>query len=315
MVRRPDELGNGRLMVDLGFRDTEGLIASYLLPAEDGWAIVETGPTTVREHFLEGLAAAGVSPAEVRHVLVTHIHLDHSGGLGALADLLPNARLYAHRAGVPHLVDPSRLVASARRAWGAAADPLWGTILPVPADRLVPLDGGEHLPLRGGRLEVLATPGHARHHLSYLDTGTRALMTGDSAGVHLQGEGVARPAIPPPDLDLAQLFASIDRMAEVEPSSLWYAHFGPTPDPRRALSEYRRTVEAWRDVALRAGRERPDARYLAEALEAYDRAHAGPAASEAELRRKVSLVSSYELAAQGLLRYFQTHGDLPATGP
>lgn len=308
MPGRIEELGRGRLLVDLGFRDTDGLIASYLLPAEDGWAIVEVGPATVRSALLEGLRQAGVEPDEVRHVLVTHIHLDHAGGLGALADALPEAKFYAHRAGVAHLIDPSRLIASARRAWGAAADPLWGTILPVPSGRIVPLDGGESIPLKDGRLEVLATPGHARHHLSFLDTTTRSVMTGDSAGVRLAGASAARPAVPPPDLDLDALFESLDRMRAVEPRALWYAHFGPGPGAARPFEEYRQAVEAWREVARTAARENPDVAHIAAALASFE-----PGMEpDPELARRNALVSSYELAAQGLLRYLQTRGEVPA---
>ncbi len=308
----PEELGEGRLLLDLGFRDTEGLIASYLLPAEDGWALVEVGPTTVRAGLLDGLRRAGVAPEEVRSVFVTHIHLDHAGGLGAVAEVLPRARLYVHRAGYEHLVDPSRLIASARRAWGAAADPLWGPILPVPRDRLVALDGGERFPLRGGELEVLATPGHARHHLSYFDSATRAVLTGDSAGVHLRGSSGARPAIPPPDLDLESLFASLDRMEAKTPDALWYAHFGPVPAGRPVFADYRRRVLAWKAVALAAGREREEVAHVARALEEFDRSE--PSSGGGAPDPRVPLVSSYELAAQGLLRYLRGRGELPAEG-
>ena len=166
------DLGAGRCYADLGFRESEGLVASYFLPQDDGWTVVETGPTPCIPPLLNALDQAGIDRAEVRRVFVTHIHLDHAGGLGAIAQSLPNATLYAHEAGAPHLVDPSRLIASARRAWGEAADPLWGTILPVPAERLVALHGGESFPVRGGTLTAIPTPGHARHHLAFLDTGT-----------------------------------------------------------------------------------------------------------------------------------------------
>ena len=141
------ELGQGRILLDLDFRDTEGLIAAYLLPQEEGWTLVETGPTTCREALLAAVDRAGVAPAEVRRILVTHIHLDHAGGMGSLAEAFPRATFYAHELGVPHLLDPTRLIASARRAWGEASDALWGTIVPLPAARLVALHGGESFPL------------------------------------------------------------------------------------------------------------------------------------------------------------------------
>jgi glyoxylase-like metal-dependent hydrolase (beta-lactamase superfamily II) len=305
------DLGSGRFQIDLGFRATEGLVASYLLPADDGWTLVETGPTTCRERLLRGLELAGIDRAEVRRVLVSHIHLDHAGGLGALAGSLPNAMLFAHEAGVAHLVDPSRLIASARRAWGAAADPLWGTIAAVPAGRIVALRGGESFPLKGGRLEVVATPGHARHHLAFYDEATGALMTGDAAGVRLAGGWRPRPAVPPPDLDLAELFASLDRMERLHPRRILYTHFGESPDGPADLESYRTAVAQWRDTALEAARTDPSIPSVARALRASEeRAAAGAGRMDPQGERG-ELISGYDLAAQGLVRYFRTHGLLP----
>ncbi len=304
------ELGRGRRLLDLDFRDTEGLVAAYLLPAPDGYVLLETGPTTCREALLRGLAAAGVFAEEVRHVLVTHIHLDHAGGMGALADALPRATFYAHELGVPHLVDPSRLVASARRAWGAAADPIWGPIPPVPAARLIPLRGGERIPLRDGELEVLATPGHARHHLSFFDTGLRGMFTGDSAGVRLERSDRLRPAVPPPDLDLEQLFASVEAMRRLDPRLVLFSHFGPSPSGAGDLARYRSIVERWRDVALAAAREREDVQFVARRLREEDEA-----AGSKEPVDRAGLVSGYDLAAQGFVRYFETRGLLGGKTP
>ncbi|MGA8664846.1 MAG: MBL fold metallo-hydrolase [Thermoplasmata archaeon] len=309
-MARPEvrELGEGRKLLDLDFRDTEGLVAAYLLPDPDGWTLIETGPTTCHHALLEGLRLAGVAPSEVRRVFVTHIHLDHAGGVGALADVLPNATFLAHEVGVPHLVDPSRLIASARRAWGAASDPLWGTIVPAPSARVVPLRGGERFPLRSGELEVIATPGHARHHLAFFDTRLRALFTGDGAGVRLERTSHLRPAVPPPDLDLELLFASLEEMRRREPRLVLFSHFGPSPDGAEDLVRYRGIVEDWRDVALTAARERPEAGFVAERLRDHDRdqvAGEGHATSGAD---RESLVSGYDLAAAGFLRYFETRG-------
>lgn len=298
------ELGQGRILLDLDFRDTEGLIAAYLLPLEDGWALIETGPTTCREGVLAAVARAGVSPNEVRQVFVTHIHLDHAGGMGALVDAFPRATFYAHELGVPHLVDPTRLIASARRAWGPASDLLWGEIVPVPAPRVVALKGGERFPLKGGELSVLATPGHARHHLAFFDSGIRAVFAGDGAGVRLEHSPRLRPAVPPPDLDLEALFASLDVMRRTDPRLLLLSHFGPTPHGASDLVHYRTVVEQWRDVALAAARERPDVDFLTARLRAFDE----PASSGTTPEDRESLISGYELAAAGFLRYFETHG-------
>jgi glyoxylase-like metal-dependent hydrolase (beta-lactamase superfamily II) len=303
------DLGQGRQLLDLDFRDTEGLIAAYLVPEKEGWSLIETGPSTCREALLAGVNRAGVSPDEVRHVFVTHVHLDHAGGMGAVVASFPKATFFAHELGVPHLVDPTRLIASARRAWGAAADPLWGTIVPVPTPRIVALRGGERFPVQGGELSVLLTPGHARHHLAFFDSAIRGVFTGDGAGVRLEWSSHLRPAVPPPDLDLEQLFSSIEVMRQTDPRLVLFSHFGPSPDGAADLTRYRTIVEQWRDVALAAARERPEVEYITDRLRQYDAA----ILTEAPMDARESLVSGYEMAAAGFLRYFETRGLLGRT--
>jgi glyoxylase-like metal-dependent hydrolase (beta-lactamase superfamily II) len=270
--------------------------------------LVETGPSTCRESLLACVAHAGVGPEEVRRVFVTHIHLDHAGGMGAIVDAFPRATFYAHELGVPHMVDPTRLVASARRAWGAAtSDQLWGPIPAVPAGRIVGLHGGEVFPVDHGSFEVLATPGHARHHLAFFDTALRGIFTGDGAGVRLEHSSHLRPAVPPPDLDLEQLFSSIETMRRTDPRVVLFSHFGPSPDGAEDLARYRTVVEQWRDVALAAAREQAEPDYVAGRLMEYDtQGGTGALPTLGE-----SIISSYRLAAQGFLRYFETRGFLP----
>jgi len=312
-MERPSlrELGEGRSMVDLGFRETEGLVASYLLPQEDGVTVVETGPTTCLPRLSDAVRRAGFDTTEVRRVLVSHIHLDHAGGLGAAAGAFPNATLYAHEEGVRHLVDPTRLIASARRAWGPAADTVWGEIAAVPAARLVALRGGEEFPLRGGELRVVATPGHARHHVAFLDSRLAGVLTGDALGVRLEGAPWPRPAVPPPDLDLEALFASLDAIEALAPRVVLYTHFGPSHDAATDLREYRAEVRAWRNAALDAARVDPSVAHVSAVLRATEAERANRAGLAAVDDRPGELVSGYEMAAQGLLRYFRTHDLLP----
>ena len=300
------ELGQGRQLIDLGFRDTEGLVASYVIPEEEGSTLIETGPTSCRELLLRGLELAGVDRASVRRVFVTHIHLDHAGGVGALLDALPNAEFYAHHLGTPHLIDPTRLISSARRAWGAAADPLWGPIVPVAPNRIRSLVGGEQFPVQGGVLEVLNTPGHAKHHLAFFDTLTGAILTGDGAGVRLEGAGRPRPALPPPDLDLEELYRSVDAMRAKSPRAVWYSHFGPAPNGGEDLAIYPRICEEWRAVAWKAAQESSDPQFVGRRLREFEEGRV-PADDSSHLAEdREDLVSGYEMAAMGLLRYFTT---------
>lgn len=309
------ELGQGRYLADLAFRGIDGLVGCYLLPHSEGWTAIETGPTTCRERFLANLAAAGIDRAALRRVFVTHIHLDHAGGVGALQADLPKAEFFVHSIGLPHLVEPTRLAESARRAWGAQSDVLWGSLRPADPLRIHPLSGGERFDLLGGTLEVIATPGHARHHLAFLDTGRRAVMTGDAAGVHLPGMGRARPAVPAPDLDLPLLYASLERIRVTGAEELLYAHFGPETGAGSALGEYRVAVESWKEAALTIARDGGSQGAVAEGLqrveEEWAKAHGTPTAPGDH----GALISSYELAAQGLLRYLRTRGELPPEAP
>jgi glyoxylase-like metal-dependent hydrolase (beta-lactamase superfamily II) len=302
------ELGRGRQLIDLGFRDTEGLVASYLIPEDDGWMVVETGPTTCRDLLLRGIELAGVERTAVRHVLVTHIHLDHAGGAGALLDDLPNAEFFAHRLGLPHLLDPTRLVASARRVWGAAADPLWGPIIPVTPNRIQPLVGGEQFAVQGGALEVLNTPGHAKHHLAFFDAPTRAILTGDGAGVRIERAPRPRPAIPPPDLDLEELYRSIDAMRQKNPGAVWYSHFGPAPNGADDLAIYPGICEEWKQIAWKASQESSDPKFVAQRLREYEESRAAAEESTRMAENREDLVSGYEIAAMGLLHYFEKKG-------
>lgn len=303
------DLGMDRRLIDLRFRSAPSLIGSYLLPLPEGWAMVETGPTRCRDRLLEGLGEAGVEPRDVRQVFVTHIHLDHSGGLGAVQDDLPNARFYAHELGVRHLVDPAKLDASARRAWGPVYDSILGPMVPVRADRMTGLRGGEEFALRDGTLKVLATPGHARHHLSFFDTRTKAMLTGDSAGVRLPTSGRARPATPPPDLDLAELFASLERMKQEGPENLWYTHYGAYHGGGAALDRYAGAVREWVEVARGAARERPEVAFVAQRLRDHELTR-DPSLAGRRNEELEDLVSGTEMAAMGLVRYLELHGEI-----
>jgi glyoxylase-like metal-dependent hydrolase (beta-lactamase superfamily II) len=234
-------------IIDLDFMDREQVIASFLLLGEDGTsaALVESGPTTCLERLKAGLGDHGVSHEDVRQVFLTHIHLDHAGASGHLAELLPNATFYVHEVGYPHLVDPSKLVKSATRIYGESMDELWGEAWPVPEDRIVILKEGEEAEAAGGVLVAHDTPGHAYHHLAYLEPDSRVLFTGDVAGIRLPGQSYVRPPTPPPEIDVEAWVRSINHIREIEPASLWPTHFGSYEDVERHLGELEQRLQDW----------------------------------------------------------------------
>ena len=224
-------------IVDLNFMGAEHVIASFLLLGDDSAALVETGPTTGLEPLMGGMRDHGVSPEDVRQVFLTHIHLDHAGASGHLAGLLPNATFYVHEVGYPHMVDPSKLLKSATRIYGERMDELWGEARPVPEDRLEVLEGGEELEAAGGVLTAHYTPGHAYHHLAYLEPDSGALFAGDVAGIRLPGQSYVRPPTPPPEIDVEAWVRSIELIRRLSPGSLCPTHFGRFDDVERQLGE------------------------------------------------------------------------------
>ena len=196
------EVAPGITAIDTYFDGHERYTAAYVLDADEP-AIVETGPTTSFDHVVSGLDALGIGREDLAHVVVTHIHLDHAGGVGRIAEHYPRAAIWVHERGARHLADPSRLVASAERIYGPELlASRFGAVESVAPQRLRAVDGGAVIDLGGRTLDVLATPGHAKHHMALVDSATGAVFTGDALGIHPPDAPVLRPATPPPDYDL-----------------------------------------------------------------------------------------------------------------
>ena len=232
-------LSHGLSWVDLEFLGRPHAIATAVIQSAGGAALVDPGPSTCLPTLELGLQRQGVRWADVRHILLTHIHLDHAGAAGTIVRAHPHIRVLVHERGAPHVADPAKLVESARRLYGADMDRLWGEIAPVPRDRLVVLAGGERVEAGGRRFEVAYTPGHASHHVSYFDAESGVAFVGDTGGVCIDG-GYVLPPTPPPDIDLEAWRASLDRIQAWSPDSLFITHFGPiaacllytSPSPR-----------------------------------------------------------------------------------
>ncbi len=212
--------------IDTQFQGRANVIAAYLFYDGKQAALVETGPASTVDNLLAGVQAAGVPLEVLRQLIVTHIHLDHSGGAGVIARRLPWAKVYVHPVGAPHLVDPSKLLASAARLYGDKMQALWGTTMPVPQENLVIVNDGDEIKVPGSTLRAFDTPGHARHHHAYLDASSGLLFTGDVGGVRMPGVRYVRPPTPPPEFDIDAWVRSIARLRALKATGVCPTHFG-----------------------------------------------------------------------------------------
>ncbi len=298
-------------VIDLRFQGREQAIASYLLDNGREAALIETGPASTLGSLMAGLSAAGVEPERVTQLLVTHIHLDHAGAAGSLVRLLPNATVCVHEAGAPHLSDPSKLLSSATRIYGADMDRLWGEVRPVPPERLRVLGDGEKFTAGGRELHALYTPGHASHHIAYWDPASASVFTGDVAGIRLPGVKIAVPPTPPPDLDLDAWSASIDRLLGLGARTLYLTHFGAAHDVSAHLDNLRARLFAWHDLVLDAFRRGLDTPQVALLLEQHANRELSASGLGPGLSDRYRLVSGYEMNVAGFVRYFRKRGELP----
>lgn len=214
----------GVVPLDVELDGLPGALSVYLLEAGEP-ALVDPGPSTCLERLRTRLADVGLPLNEIRHLLLTHIHLDHAGGAGHVARELPRLRVHVHEAGAPHLADPERLVSSTRRTFGEAHDRLWGDVLPVPRHQLAAWRPGDGHPLRGVR--PLPTPGHIDHHLAWELEPAGVLFAGDSMGIVLGPEAPSHPPTPPPSVDLPAWRRTLGEiLAAVDVEVFGAAHFG-----------------------------------------------------------------------------------------
>jgi glyoxylase-like metal-dependent hydrolase (beta-lactamase superfamily II) len=224
-------------LIDLQHLGRSRVIAAHLLPGDEP-ALVDCGPTSCLDGLEAGLAAHGLAVEDLRHLLLTHIHLDHAGAAGALVRRNPGLRVHVSEIGAPHLVDPARLEASARRLYGEDFDRLWGTLVPVPAANVVVV--GESVL----GVEAWPTPGHASHHVSFLASdGT--CYSGDVTGVVIAPSTLIAPVCPPPDVDLEAWERSLDSIAERRPERLRLPHFGVVENPEQHVEHTRERLREW----------------------------------------------------------------------
>jgi glyoxylase-like metal-dependent hydrolase (beta-lactamase superfamily II) len=234
--------------VDTGMYETASYGAVYIVDAARP-AVVDTGIGTHVDRVLEALRTVGIEQESLEAIVPTHVHLDHAGGAGFLAEACPNASVYVHEIGAPHLIDPARLVEGTKRAvgdqWQYYVEPE-----PVPSDRVVELTDGDTVPLGDRQLRAHHAPGHAPHQVVLAEDRSDAVFTADAAGIWVPALDRVRETTPPPNFDLEQCLADVEMIRDLDPDQLLYPHFGPAP--RRALEAYPGVLESWVDTVREA---------------------------------------------------------------
>ena len=224
--------------LDLRHLGRPNVIGCYLVETTDGLALQDCGPASCVPELKNRLAERGLELRDLRHLLLSHIHLDHAGAAGTLVREHPDLQVHVSEIGAPHLVDPLRLERSARRLYGDEFDRLWGELVPIP-DENIHVVGPEVL-----GLECFPTPGHASHHVCYL-AGDGMLYAGDATGVRIQPSPAILPPTPPPEFDLEAWQATLDEIERRSPEGLALIHFGVTDDPEPHIADLRAGLERW----------------------------------------------------------------------
>lgn len=300
------QLRAGTWQISHPFQGQHEIVGSYLIAGVNELAIIDPGPGSMIESLLASIREVGFEPEDVTHILATHVHLDHAGATGSLVKQMPQAHVYVHSLGAPHLLDTTKVVASATRIYGDRMKLLWGDIEPTPADRLRVIEDGDKLNMAGRHLQVHYTPGHAIHHVIFFDAHSGELFAGDTAGVRLPGVDYVRPPTPPPDLDLEAWSKSIDLLKRLHPDVLYIGHFGAIKTIESQLERLREKLHAWGDFVLAAMRNgKEEAEIIAMLIE-----HANPellqaAQGDPGVLPRYEIATNYPMTVQGYMRYWR----------
>jgi len=245
-------LGGDVYEIDTQMAGYQGITAGYLILG-DRPCLIEPGTSGSAPIVQEALTSLGVGRDDLASVVVTHIHLDHAGGVGDIAAMYPSAEVVVHEKGARHLVSPERLMRSARMVYGDALDTLFGELKPTDAERITSVSDVGVIDLGGGRrLESHYSPGHAKHHVGLLDSLTGDLYVGDAAGVYIPETADLRPATPPPDFDLDTAIGSLQKFRTLQATRLLFAHYGPVSDVSVTLDRSEEELRYWVETVQEA---------------------------------------------------------------
>ena len=288
------------ITLDLNFQGRQHAIASYLIRQGDAVVLVESGPGSTLPALEAGLAQEGLSPRDVTHVLLTHIHLDHAGASGWLAQ--QGATIYVHPIGAPHMLNPEKLIASATRIYGDRMDTLWGEFLPVPENQLIMAKDAEEIKIGDLRFTPLNTPGHAEHHYVYLFEDI--CFSGDVGGVRIPGYQYLRVPMPPPELHLERWHQSIALLQKQNFKTIAPTHFGMFDDVTWHLNEVDKgldTASRWLEEVMPAA---PPIDELRQSYTDWVMKEGEQMGLTEDVVRAYELANPLGMSADGLLRYW-----------
>jgi len=296
-------------LIDAETAGIKNFIASYIIKGSKV-AMVETGPTSSVPNLLTGLEQLNVKLEDIAYVAVSHIHLDHGGGVGTLLKRLPNAKVIVHQRGAAHLAHPEKLWEQSKMVLGRITD-LYGAPEPVPENRIIPATDGMSFDLGNNvKLKVVETLGHASHHQSYYEELSRSVFPGDAAGIYIQESEVIVPTTPPP-LRLDVAFESINKLMDLRPKSLFYSHFGKADNALEKLQTYKRQLALWAKIAKQGLEKQEDIEAIGKRIVENDSA----------LRKALDYVKIHPVlgdtvlsnSVQGVVDYVAKYGTVPET--
>jgi glyoxylase-like metal-dependent hydrolase (beta-lactamase superfamily II) len=287
--------------LDLGFQGTPETIASFLVVGPAGPVLLETGPGSTLPRLVEQLEERGFAPQDVQGVLVTHIHLDHAGGAGWWAQ--QGVPVYVHSAGAPHLIDPSKLLASAERIYGDRMGPLWGQTLPAPRENIIPVEDGDAIEVAGLRFRALSTPGHARHHHVYRldDIG----FMGDALGILLPKRNWIDLPAPPPEFDLEAWKESLQRIRQQEFSTIYRTHFGEVGDVAEQIDSFEQILIEAANLVRQMMAEGLERSSMVDRYQSEMRDRATAAGLDQATAKAYELANPRDMSVDGIARYWR----------